>query len=148
MTRFLWGTRRLRPPVCPRMPSWNLTVDLEALLGKAPFEPLKEVSLRFLTVKTVFLLAISSLKRVGDLQALSVASSRLMFAPVMAKTFLYPRLGYVPYVPSVVPRPVVIQAFCPPPFRDPDQEKLNCVIRPQSCPVEKVRSAICLLRSL
>ncbi|XP_073705528.1 uncharacterized protein [Garra rufa] len=37
--------------------------------------------------------AFSSLKRVGDLQALSVAPSCLDFAPGMAKTFLYPRAG-------------------------------------------------------
>ncbi len=65
-----------------------------------------------------------------DLQALSVAPSCLEFAPGMARAFLYPRPGYVPEVPSVVPRPVILQAFCPPPFRDSDQEKLNCV-----CPV-------------
>ncbi len=129
VTRFLRGTRRLRPPVRPRMPTWDLAVVLEAL-SKAPFEPLEEVPWRFLTVKTVFLLAISSLKRVGDLQALSVAPSCLEFAPGMARAFLYPRPGYVPKVPSVVPRPVILQAFCPPPFRDSDQEKLNCV-----CPV-------------
>ncbi len=35
----------------------------------------------------VFLLAISSLKRVGDLQALSVAPTHLDFAPGMAKVF-------------------------------------------------------------
>ncbi|KAI2658661.1 SET domain-containing protein 4 [Labeo rohita] len=33
-------------------------------------------------------------------------------------------------VPSSTPRPVVLQAFCPPPFRDADQQKLNCM-----CPV-------------
>ncbi len=126
VTRFLRGTRRLRPPVRPRMPTWDLAVVLEAL-SKATFEPLEEVPWRFLTVKTVFLLAISSLKRVGDLQALSVAPSCLEFAPGMARAFLYPRPGYVPKVPSVVPRPVILQAFCPPPFRDSDQEKLNCV---------------------
>ncbi|KAI2645589.1 Thromboxane-A synthase [Labeo rohita] len=71
------------------------------------------------------LLALTSLKRVGDLQALSVAPSHLEFAPGMAKAFLYPRPGYVPKVPSSAPRPVVLQAFCPPPFRDPDQQKLN-----------------------
>ncbi len=67
--RFLRGIRRLRPPVRPRMPTWDLAVVLEAL-SKATFELLEEVPLRFLTVKTVFLLAISSLKRVGDLQAI------------------------------------------------------------------------------
>ncbi len=57
VTRFLRGTRRLRPPVRPRMPTWDLAVVLEAL-SKAPFEPLEDVPWRFLTVKTVFLLAI------------------------------------------------------------------------------------------
>ncbi len=48
----------------------------------------------------------------------------------MAKAFRYPRPVYVPKVPSSVPRPMVLQAFCPPPFREPDQQKLNCM-----CPV-------------
>ncbi len=113
--RFLRSIRRLRPPVRPRMPTWDLVVVLVAL-SKAPFEPLEAVSPRFLTVKTVSLFAISSLKRVGDLQALSVAPSCLEFAPGMSRVFLYPRPGYVPKVPSVVPRPVILQAFCPPPL--------------------------------
>ncbi|KAL0154061.1 hypothetical protein M9458_050635, partial [Cirrhinus mrigala] len=67
---------------------------------------------------------------VGDLQALSVAPSYLEFAPGMTKAFLYPKAGYVPKVPTTTPQPVVLQAFCPPPFREPDQQKLNCM-----CPV-------------
>ncbi len=102
---------------------------LEALC-KPPFEPIEEVSERLLTLKTVLLLAISYLKRVGDLQALSVAPSFIDFAPGLAKAFFYPRAGYVPKVPSSVPQPVLLQAFCPPPFREPDREKLNCM-----CPV-------------
>ncbi|KAL0151599.1 hypothetical protein M9458_053116, partial [Cirrhinus mrigala] len=43
---------------------------------------------------------------------------------------LFARPRYVPKVPSSAPRPVVLQAFCPPPFREPDQQKLNCM-----CPV-------------
>ncbi len=57
---------------------------LEALC-KPPFEPIEQVSERLLTLKTVLLLAISSLKRVGDLQALSVAS--IDFTPVWRKSF-------------------------------------------------------------
>ncbi len=90
-TRFLWGIRRLRPPVRPRMPTWDLSVVLEAL-SKAPIEPLEEVPLIFLTVKTVFILTISSLKRVSDLQALSVAPSCLVFAPGMAPQLFLPKL--------------------------------------------------------
>ncbi|KAI2646795.1 UvrABC system protein C [Labeo rohita] len=129
VTRFLRGALKLRPPVRPRVPSWDLSVVLEALC-RPPFEPVEEISDRFLTLKTVLLLALSSLKRVGDLQALSVAPSFLDFAPGLSKAFLFPKAGYVPKVPTSTPRPVVLQAFCPPPFRDADQQKLNCM-----CPV-------------
>ncbi|KAI2661618.1 Transposon Ty3-G Gag-Pol polyprotein [Labeo rohita] len=129
VSRFLRGALRLRPPVRSRVPSWDLSLVLEALCGP-PFEPIEEISDRLLTIKTVLLIAITSLKRVGDLQALSVAPSFLDFAPGLAKAFLHPRSGYIPKVPSSAPRPVVLQAFCPPPFREPDQQKLNCM-----CPV-------------
>ncbi|KAI2644940.1 Transposon Ty3-G Gag-Pol polyprotein [Labeo rohita] len=105
VVHFLHGALRLRPPVRPRVPTWDLAVVLEALCGP-PFEPIEESSDHLLSIKTVLLLALSSLKRVGDLQALSVAPSHLDFAPGMAKVFLYPRPGYVPKVPSVPPRPV------------------------------------------
>ncbi len=129
ITRFLHGVMRLRPRVRSRVPHWDLVVVLEALC-RPPFEPIEEISERLLTLKRVLLLALSSLKRVGDLQALSVAPSFLDFAPGLAKAFLYPRAGYVPKVPSSVPRPVVLRLFCPPPFREPDQKRLNCM-----CPV-------------
>ncbi len=101
-------------------------LGLDAMVQTWP----RQISDRHLTLKTVFLLVITSLKRVGDLQALSVGPTHLDFAPGMAKAFLYPRAGYVPKVPSVTPQPVILQAFSPPPFRDPDQQKLNCM-----CPV-------------
>ncbi|KAL0168374.1 hypothetical protein M9458_036596, partial [Cirrhinus mrigala] len=142
ITRFLRGALRLRPPARPCVPSWDLSVVLEALC-RPPFEPIEDISDHHLTIKTVLLLALSSLKRVGDLQALSVAPSFLDFAPGLAKAFLYPNSGYVPKVPSSTPRPVVLQAFYPPPFREPDQQKLNCMspVRAHSCSVEEVRSA-------
>ncbi|KAL0182122.1 hypothetical protein M9458_021497, partial [Cirrhinus mrigala] len=58
------------------------------------------------------------------------SSTYLDFSPGPAKAFLYPRAGYVP-------KPVVLQAFCPPPFQEPDQQKLNCM-----CPVRALD--ICL----
>ncbi|KAI2652402.1 Transposon Ty3-G Gag-Pol polyprotein [Labeo rohita] len=101
VTRFLRGA--LRPPVRSRVPSWDLSVVLEALC-RPPFEPIEEIS--------------------------DLAPSFLDFAPGLAKAFLHPCPGYIPKVPSSAPRPVVLQAFCPPPFREPDQQKLNCM-----CPV-------------
>ncbi|KAL0170946.1 hypothetical protein M9458_035542, partial [Cirrhinus mrigala] len=129
VVRFLLGLLRLRPPVRPHVPTWDLAVVLEALC-RPPFEPIEEISVWFLTIETALLLALTSLKRVGDLQALSVAPSYLEFAPGMTKAFLYPKAGYVPKVPTTTPQPVVLQAFCPPPFREPDQQKHNCM-----CPV-------------
>ncbi|XP_048054335.1 B-cell receptor CD22-like [Megalobrama amblycephala] len=102
VTHFLRGTLRLRPPVRTRTPAWDLAVVLQGL-AEAPFEPLEEVPEKFLTLKTAFLLAITSLKKIGDLQALSVAPSYLEFALGMVKAFLHARLGYVPKVPTNVP---------------------------------------------
>ncbi len=96
----------------------------------APFEPLEEAPAKFLTLKALFLLAISSLKRIGDLQALSVAPSCLEFAPGKVEAFLHPRPGYVPKVPANVARSIMLQAFCPPSFQNADQERHNLL-----CPV-------------
>ncbi|CAM4711693.1 unnamed protein product [Leuciscus chuanchicus] len=129
VSRFLRGTWRLRPAVRSRVPPWDLSIALQGL-SLAPFEPIEEVPEKFLTLKALFLLAISSLKRIGDLQALSVAPSCLEFAPGMVKAFLHPRPGYIPKVPTNVARPIVLQAFCPPPFQNADQEANNLL-----CPV-------------
>lgn len=59
--RFLRGTLRLRPATCTRVPAWELAFVLEGL-SAAPFEPLDSVSEKFLTLETVFLLAISPLE--------------------------------------------------------------------------------------
>ncbi|XP_067226371.1 uncharacterized protein [Chanodichthys erythropterus] len=80
VVRFLRGALRLRPVVRTKTPTWDLTIVLQGL-AEAPFEPIEEVSDKFLTLKTIFLLAVSSLKRIGDLQALSIAPSCLEFAP-------------------------------------------------------------------
>ena len=55
-------------PVGP--PSWDLVKVLEYLPGPV-FEPLSSKPLRVITVKTLFLLALATAKRVGELQALS-----------------------------------------------------------------------------
>ncbi len=92
VSRFLRGTLRLRPAARTRVLTWDLAIVLQGL-SLAPFEPLEEVPAKFLTLKALFLLAISSLKRIGDLQALSVAPSCLEFAPGMVKAFIHPRPG-------------------------------------------------------
>ncbi len=80
----LGGMSMGNDPLVSRVPTWDLAIVLQGL-SLAPFEPLEEVPANFFTLKALFLLAISSLKRIGDLQALSVAPSCLEFAPGMVK---------------------------------------------------------------
>ena len=58
-----------RPRVTPILPQWDLGIVLEAL-SKSPYEPLREASLKHLTLKTVFLLAMASAERRSELQVL------------------------------------------------------------------------------
>ena len=70
VSRFLAGSARIRPPPVT-LPGWSLQPVLQALCT-GPWEPLETVDLKFLTLKTVFLLAVTSARRVSELQALSV----------------------------------------------------------------------------
>ncbi len=122
--RFLRGARRLNPPRPHLVPSWDLPSVLSALRG-APFEPLQSVELKFLSLKTVLLSALATVKRVGDLQAFSVDDSCLEFGPADSHVVLRPRPGYVPKVPTM-------------PFRDQ-------VVNLQALPREEADPAIALL---
>ncbi|CAM4728577.1 unnamed protein product [Leuciscus chuanchicus] len=84
--RFLRGARRMNPPRPPSVPIWDLSLVLEAMKAH-PFEPMETVDMKYLTLKTVFLIALSSVKRVGDLHALSVNASCLEFGPNDSKSF-------------------------------------------------------------
>ncbi|KAI2644431.1 hypothetical protein H4Q32_026721 [Labeo rohita] len=64
VVRFLRGALRLRPPVRPRVPTWDLAVVPEALC-RPPFEPIEESLDHHLSAKTAFLLALTSLMRTG-----------------------------------------------------------------------------------
>ena len=57
-------------PVELRPPAWDVALVLQSLTG-APYEPLRTCKKRFLAQKTLFLLALASAKRIGELHALS-----------------------------------------------------------------------------
>ena len=67
-------------------PSWDLNKVLKGLMGP-PFEPLQEASLRNLTKKALFLLSLASVRRIGEIQAIS---SRV------AKRSIHLSLSYLP----------------------------------------------------
>ena len=57
-------------PVELRPPAWDVSLVLQSLT-MAPYEPLRTCEERFLAQKTLFLLALASAKRIGELHALS-----------------------------------------------------------------------------
>ncbi len=107
IVRFLRGARRLNPSRPPLMPSWDLSIVL-AGLQRGPFEPLDSVELKYLSAKTALLTALTSIKRVGDLQAFSVREECLVFGPDYSHVVLRPRPGYVPNVPTTPFRDQVV----------------------------------------
>lgn len=78
--RFLVARDRATPVKKDRFPPWDLMRVLEAL-SRHPFEPLEEVSFKFLIIKISFLLAITTAKRVGDLQGLLIKEPFLLILP-------------------------------------------------------------------
>ena len=68
LTRLLDSFHRDKPKGRRGVPSWNLSLVLHHLT-KPPFEPLRKASLKHLTFKTVFLLALGSGKRRSEIHA-------------------------------------------------------------------------------
>ncbi len=135
VSAFMRGVRRLRPVRPTAVPSWDLSVVLEGLVT-APFEPLESASERILTLKVALLLALTSLKRVRDLQAFSVSETCMDFAPGLVKVTLRPRPGYILKVLSTSFRSqvVTLHSFHPPPFASSEDERLHML-----CPVRALK---------
>ena len=105
-------------------PPWDLDKVLEYLSGP-PFEPLAEASFRNMTRKALFLLAMATAKRIGELQALSFSVSHrgddlvLHYDPFfLAKTEL---------VSNPLPRSVIVQSLAN--FVGDLPERVLCPVR-------------------
>ena len=68
LTHLLDSFHRDKPKGRRGVPTWNLSLMLHQLT-KAPFEPMRKASLKHLTLKTVFLLALGSGKRRSEIHA-------------------------------------------------------------------------------
>lgn len=68
---FIEGLKRVIPPRLPPAPLWNLNIVLTRLMGP-PFEPMHSCQIQFLIRKVTFLVAITSLRRVSEIQALTI----------------------------------------------------------------------------
>ncbi|XP_041802371.1 uncharacterized protein LOC121613147, partial [Chelmon rostratus] len=130
VTLFLKGALRLRPPRLPRAPAWDLPLVLDALCSP-PFEPLAQAGLRWLSVKTAFLLAITSAKRVSELHALSVSSSCLRWNSDGSGVTLWPNPAFLPKVlsNSHLNQPIHLPRFDPPVGEGDGKSVLLCPVR-------------------
>ncbi len=95
VTQFLRGAQRLRPPQSIRVPSWDLSLVLKSLT-LPPFEPLEQSDLKWLSLKTAFLLAITSAKRVSELHALSVNTTCMRWNADDSVVALWPNPAFLP----------------------------------------------------
>ncbi|KAI2661921.1 hypothetical protein H4Q32_007626 [Labeo rohita] len=132
--RFMKGARRSLPVIKRVIPEWDLSMVLE-VLSQNPFEPLGDISLKLLSLKTALLLALASAKRVSDLHALSVHSSCMKFSISGDKVLLRPNPAFMPKCfPAFACEVIQLSAFHPPPFSSSEDKRLNAL-----CPVRSLR---------
>ena len=114
LTRLLDSFHRDKPKGRRGVPSWNLSLVLHQLT-KPPFEPLRKASLKHLTFKTVFLLALGSGKRRNEVHAWV---HNIRHQEDWSKVSLYPSPGFISKKhlakegPGCV-APVIIPALAP-----------------------------------
>ena len=131
LTRLLDSFHRDRPKGRRGIPSWNLSLVLHQLT-KAPFEPLKEASLKHLTFKTVFLLALGSGKRRSEIHAWQ--NKNIRHQSDWSKLSLYPSPSFLSKNqlakegPESV-APVVIPALAPTLDRSLKSDRSLCPVR-------------------
>jgi hypothetical protein len=71
LSSLLKGLFHKNPSIKQLTPNWNLPLVL-LTLTKRPFEPLHDADLKYLTLKTVFLVAVASASRVSEIHSLSL----------------------------------------------------------------------------
>ena len=117
-------SRQVQRPPC-RAPSWNVDVVLKSLTCP-PFEPLHHASLRDLTKKTLFLVALATAKRVGELHALSqVTASR---GHDLILSYLPEFVAKTETALNPIPREFLLRSLSPVVGRE-DEERLLCPVR-------------------
>ena len=131
LTRLLDSFHRDKPKGRRGVPSWNLSLVLHQLT-KAPFEPLRKASLKHLTFKTVFLLALGSGKRRSEVHAWLYKNIRHQES--WSQVSLYPSPCFLSKNqlardgPASV-APVVISALAPTLDKSLSEDKSLCPVR-------------------
>ena len=131
LTHLLDSFHRDKPKGRREIPSWNLSLVLHQLT-KAPFEPLRKASLKHLTFKTVFLLALGSGKRRSEIHGWLYKNIR--HQENWTQVSLYPSPSFISKNqlaregPASV-APVIIPALAPSLDRPLREDKSLCPVR-------------------
>ena len=131
LTRLLDSFHRDKPKGRRGVPSWNLSLVLHQLT-KPPFEPLRKASLKHLTFKTVFLLALGSGKRRSEIHAW--VHRNIRHQEDWSNVSLYPSPSFISKNhlakegPSCV-APVIIPALAPTLDKSLKEDRTLCPVR-------------------
>ena len=131
LTRLLDSFHRDKSKGRRGVPAWNLSLVLHQLT-KAPFEPMRKASLKHLTFKTVFLLALGSGKRWSEIHAWLYRNIR--HQENWSQVSLYPSPGFLSKNQlardgSAAVAPVVIPALAPSLDKSLKEDKSLCPVR-------------------
>ena len=90
-------------------PKWDLAFNLSHMC-KAPFEPLDKASLFHLSVKTVFLVTMATVRRVSEVHAFSIDPDHLRFSNMDGSLILRTQMGFLARnkLPSRAPDSITI----------------------------------------
>ena len=131
LTRLLDSFHRDKPKGRRGVPTWNLSLVLHQLT-KAPFDPMRKASLKHLTFKTVFLLALGSGKRRSEIHAWLYKNIR--HQENWSRVSLYPSPSFLSKNqlardgPAFV-APVVLPALAPCLNKSLKEDKSLCPVR-------------------
>ncbi len=106
------------------VPQWDLNLVLSSL-SCTPFEPLTDSAIKWLSLKSAFLLAIATARRVSELHALSVIPQCLRWGLECKQATRWPNPAFLPKVlsPQYVNKPIIISAFTD------DRRSVLCPVR-------------------
>ena len=119
-----------------RPPAWDVSLVLQSLTG-APYEPLRTCEERFLAQKKLFLLALASAKRIGDLHALSYRVSHTRNWGEVSFSFVTGFVAKTQDPSSLAPRFEGFSVPALPNARNNRNGRLLCPVRAVRCYLDR-----------
>jgi hypothetical protein len=129
LTDFLKNLKSEVPKKSLQFPKWELCVVLRGL-RLPPFEPLNEIEIKYLSFKTVFLVALASAARVSEISALSAEEGFISMKEDKSQVTLRPFAGFMAknQTGEDPPREYVIKSLMHH-IQGDDPERLLCPVR-------------------